>query len=196
MALIRLPWQNGQPEPVPRHIPGTPIHQIVSLIPVTNGRRNDLDRALADVRRATAEGPSSLRDLPQVHMIRIEVIDTLPVGGRRPRQIALDVPIVLFGATFEGNTSRLARSLIDAAPDPCDAIFGCCLNYPGKDRVKLGAWFRAYEITPNLPFSARTASRQRIEQSFTRTDNLRRFMTSASSLEPAQLKAAFLQGFS
>ena len=72
-----------------------------------------------------------------------------------------------------------------------DAIFGCCASYPGTDRTKLGAWFRDYEITPNLRFAARSASRREIEQAFDRTERLRVLMTTSASLAPAELRAAF-----
>jgi hypothetical protein len=197
MALTRLPWQNGEPEPVPRHIPGTPIHHVTSLIPIATGRRNDLDTALSALEeRTTTDGVSPVAAMPQVHMLRIQVLDTIPAGGRRPRRVALDIPILLFGVSFEGNTGHLARSLIDTVPDLCDTIFGCCAGYPGKERLELAAWFRRFEVKPNLPYSAGFSSRREIERALDRTDRLRRFMPTASSRSAAELKAGFMQEFS
>jgi hypothetical protein len=197
MALTRLPWQNGEPEPVPRHIPGTPIHHVTSLIPIATGRRNDLAATLSALEeRTTVTGVSPFNALPQVHMLRIQVLDTIPAGGRRPRRVALDIPILLFGVSFEGNTGHLARSMIGTVPDLCDAIFGCCTGYPGRDRVELAAWFRQFEVRPNLPYSAGFSSRREIENALDHTDRLRRFMPGASSCSAAELKAAFLKEFS
>ena len=195
MALTRLPWQKGEPEPVPRHIPGTPIHHVTSLIPIT--RRNDLDTALTALEdRTISDGVSPFAAMPQVHMLRIQTLDTIPAGGRRPRRVVLDISILLFGVSFEGNTGHLARSLIDTVPDLCDTIFGCCAGYPGKDRVQLAAWFRQFEVKPNLPYSAGFSSRREIENALDRTNRLRRFMPRASSHSAAELKAAFLEEFS
>lgn len=197
MALTRLPWQNGEPEPVPRHIPGTPIHHVTALVPVVPGRRNDLAAALAAIEhRAATDGVSPFNRLSQVHMIRIEVIDTLPVGGRHPRRLALDVPTLLFGVSFEGNTGHLARSLIDGVPELCDAVFGCCTGYPGTDRVALAAWFRSHEVAPNLPYAAGYSSRREIELALERTDRLRRFMPTAASQSATDRRTAFMREFS
>jgi hypothetical protein len=197
MALTRLPWQNGEPEPVPRHIPGTPIHHVTSLIPLVPGRRSDLDAAFATIEdRMAADGVSPFEPLPQVHMIRLQVLDTIPVGSRRPRRLALEVPILLFGASFEGNTGRLARSLIDTVPDLCDLVFGCCAGYPGTDRLELAAWIRRHEIAPNLPFAATQSSRQQIEHAHARTEQLRQFMPQAAHMSAGDLRAAFMREFS
>jgi hypothetical protein len=195
--LTRLPWQNGEPEPVPRHIPGTPIHQITALIPVAAGRRNDLAAAFAAIEtQAATDGVSPFNRLAQVHMIRIEVLDTIPAGSRRPRRLALAVPTLLLGATFEGNTGHLARSLIDTVPDLCDAVFGCCEEYPGTDRVELAAWFRRYDVRPNLPYASGFSSRREVDSALARAEKLRRFMPTTRTSSAADLKATFMREFS
>lgn len=197
MALIRLPWQDGKGvEPLPRHLPGEPIHQITVVVPIAPGKRNDLADACAAVdATTTTEGASPFDRLAQVHMIRIEILDTLPVGARRPRSVALDVPMVIFGASFEGNIGHLARSMITTAPTQCDAVFGCCVDYPGLDPLGLAAWFRRFEVAPNLAFSAGFWSRSDIEQALDHSDRLRRFMPQAAALSAADLRAAFLKEF-
>ena len=103
--------------------------------------------------------------------------------------------MVIFGASFEGNIGHLARSMITTAPTQCDAVFGCCVDYPGLDPLGLAAWFRRFEVVPNLAFSAGLWSRGDIEQALNHSDRLRRFMPQAAALSAADLRAAFLKEF-
>ncbi len=163
------------------------------IVPVAPGRRLDLATACAGI---GADGSvSPFAGLPQVHMARIEILDTLPAGGREPLQIALDPALLLFGLSFEGNLPHLARTMRDTMAPTCDAVFGCCAGYPGVAEPGFGAWLAAHEVPSQLPFAARTNGRREIEIALDRQARFRAFLPKASKLSPAELRAAFVEEF-
>lgn len=192
MALIQLPWASGH-APIGRPIGEQTPSQFTAITPVLTARRTDLTAAFE---KLESSGRSPFADVPGVHMARFEVLDSIPVGGIRPVTQQRDPATLLFGVSHDGTLPDLITRICQTMAATCDAVWGCCADYPGSDRAeRLTRWFQNHAVEAQLAFRTHDASREQIVSALDRRERLRAFAARPKGEDPSELLAAFRAEF-
>lgn len=189
MDLIQLPWADGGVAPIGLPIGEQTPSQFTAITPVLTARRADLASALNELEGGDA---SPFADVPGVHMARFEVLDSIPVGGVRPVMQQRDPAALLFGVSYDGTLPDLVTRICQTMTAACDAVWGCCADYPGSGRAEqLTAWLQRHAVEAQLAFRTHDASREQIVSAIDRRRRLKDFAARARGDSPSELLEAF-----
>jgi hypothetical protein len=179
---------------VSRNVSGQ-AYALTVLTPILDGHVAELTAHLD----ALPEGDASpLARVPGTHLGRWVVIDDVKYQGHGQRhRDALGASRLLFTSNFDGELEPYLERLRTGLGEDADAIWGHCRGYPGhQDRAGFARWLRAHELEAALFFAAYGG--HTVEQVHSNLDTRTRlieFALEAQGLEPAELKARFLERF-
>jgi hypothetical protein len=179
---------------VSRNVSGQ-AYALTVLTPILDGHVQELTEHLDGL----PEGAGSpLARVPGTHLARWVVIDQLKYQGHGQRhRDRLDAPRLLFTSNFDGALEPYLDALRTGLGQDADAVWGHCRGYPGhQDRAGFARWMRAHEIEAALFFAAYgTHTVEQVHSDLDRRTSLIEFALEAQGLEPADLKARFLERF-
>jgi hypothetical protein len=179
---------------VSRNVSGQ-AYALTVLTPILDGHVRELTEHLD----ALPEGDASpFARVPGTHLARWVVIDDVKYQGHGQRhRDKLGASRLLFTSNFDGALDAYLETLRTGLGEDADAVWGHCRGYPGHaDRSGFASWLRAHEIEAALFFAAYGA--QTVEQVHANLEQRARlieFALDAQGLEPADLKARFMERF-
>jgi hypothetical protein len=163
------------------------------LTAIRDGHESRLARYLNDL----GSGPASpLSAVPATHFARWVVLGDVVYQGSGSRE-HLNCGQLLFTANFDGDLTAYLESLRVGLGESADAIWGHCHGYPGSDDAAgFASYLQGHSVKSSLFFAAygdRTVTD--VTQSLATRRDLIDFAVRAQGLAPADLQAAFAEGF-
>jgi hypothetical protein len=179
---------------VSRNVSGQ-AYALTVLTPILDGHLEELSAHLDALPGGDA---SPLARVPGTHLARWVVIDQVKYQGHGQRhRDSLDAPRLLFTSNLDGDVDAYLERLRTALGDDADAVWGHCRGYPGhRDRAGFARWLRAHELESALFFAAYGGHTvEQVHADLDKRSRLIAFALEAQGLEPADLKARFLERF-
>jgi len=169
-------------------------YALTVLTPIEHGR----EQALAAHLDALGDGDASpLARVPGTHLARWVVIGQVKHQRGQRRADALKAPRLLFTSNFDGPLNPYLEALRTGLAGDADAVWGNCTGYPGhQDAAGFSAWICHHQIEAALFFGAygeQTVGE--VHRNVARRTELIDFALDTRGLEPAALKAQFLERF-
>jgi hypothetical protein len=170
-------------------------YALTVITPIRDGHVQALTEHLDSLPEGDA---SPLARVPGTHLARWVVIDQVKYQGHGQRhRDALKASRLLFTSNFDGKLDPYLEALRTGLGEHADAVWSHCVGYPGHEqREAFAGWLRAHEIEAALFFAAYGG--HTVEQVHSNLDTRARlieFALEAQGLEPADLKARFLERF-
>ena len=166
------------------------VRHATVLTPIAPGQRRELGARLARIEDAT----SPFAAIAEIHVARFAILDSLPTTRRDPPVAPLDPPYLLFGASFDMPFDVLVRRMQTAMPDACDAVWGCCRNYPGSESADdLVHYLTAHRVPSDLVFATFTAPVAEIRRAIRLRSDIAVLMARSESPGSAELREALRQ---
>ena len=161
---------------------------LAALLPVLNGKKEDLARALDAMPAGHA---SPFARIGSTHFARLLLVEGFPDrnGGR-----LADMPACLFfGAEFDIPVAGYLEALCSLMPDEADAVFGTCVDYPGASAPPLvREWMLHHRVKPGFSILGNPqASVRQVVDALRLRQQLIGFAVEARGLPPAALKEAW-----
>ncbi len=171
-----------------------PHAYLTALSPIEH-RPHDPDRRLAGVRAAIAahtQYESALRECPTVHMLRLQVIETLKPAMGDTNGVHLRSAWLLCVAELDAGVDDFLDALYRTDPDFVHATWGRCTGYPPyRGAVFLRRYIARCRVGGELPYAAFDASVRDVRIAIERKERLGAFAAAAQGLDPDALQAAF-----
>jgi len=177
---------------VSRNVSGQ-AYALTVLTPILDGHAAELTAHLD----ALPEGAASpLARVPGTHLGRWVVIDDVKFQGHGQRhRDKLSAARLLFTSNFDGELDPYLEKLQAGLGEDADAVWGHCRGYPGRG-PGFGPWMKAHQIEAALFFAAYGGQTvEQVEANLDRRTRLIEFALEAQGLEPADLKARFVERF-
>jgi hypothetical protein len=177
---------------VSRNVSGQ-AYALTVLTPILDGHAAELTAHLD----ALPEGQGSpLARVAGTHLGRWVVIDELKHQGHGQRhRDHLKASRLLFTSNFDGALDPYLEKLQTQLGEDADAVWGHCRGYPGRGPGFAG-WIKAHEIEAALFFAAYGSHTvEQVHANLEKRARLIEFALGAQGLEPAELKARFLERF-
>jgi hypothetical protein len=177
---------------VSRNVSGQ-AYALTVLTPILDGHATELTAHL----EALPEGSESpLARVPGTHLGRWVVIDDVKYQGHGQRhRDRLQAARLLFTSNFDGALDDYLDKLQTGLGEDADAVWGHCRDYPGRG-PGFAPWLKAHQLDAALFFAAygdRTLEQVRAD--LEQRTRLIEFALEAQGLEPADLKARFMERF-
>ena len=103
------------------------------LTPIITGREADLQKYLEALPTGTA---SPLEKTCSTHLARWVIIPQLVYEGPPQKHDRLQSQYLLFESSFDGaDLDAYLEMLCRQIPDTLDAVWGCCVGYPGMSDI-------------------------------------------------------------
>jgi hypothetical protein len=170
-------------------------YALTVLAPILDGRA----RPLAEHLDRLDEGPDSpLGRVPGTHLARWVVLEDVKYqGAGQRRRDHFAAPRLLFASNFDGSLGPYLEALRTGLGADADAVWGHCRGYPGhRDATGFAGWMRAHQVGSSLFFAAYgTQTVADVHANLRARSALIEFALAARGLEPAALKARFLERF-
>jgi hypothetical protein len=160
------------------------------LTPIAPGAEPDLRTYLEGLRA----GPSPLARLPGTHFGRwVIVSDLVAEDEREPDHLA--GPYLLFTASFDGPQDHYLDALCDELAAEAQEIWGRCAGAPQPAAgAPLKAYLRAHHHQTGFFVAAYPqATVAQVRAALAQRDDAIAFARDAQGMDPAQLRAAFLE---
>jgi hypothetical protein len=179
---------------VSRNVSGQ-AYALTVLTPILDGHAQQLTAHLD----ALPEGDASpLARVGRTHLARWVVIDQVKYQGHGQRhRDALGASRLLFTSNLDGDLDSYLEALRTGLGEDADAVWGHCAGYPGhRDAAGFARWLKAHEIEAALFFAAYGGhSVEKVHSDLEQRSALIEFALESQGLEPADLKARFLERF-
>jgi hypothetical protein len=179
---------------VSRNVSGQ-AYALTVLTPILDGHAQELTAHLD----ALPEGDDSpLARVGRTHLARWVVIDQVKYQGHGQRhRDSLRNSRLLFTSNLDGDLDSYLEALRTGLGEDADAVWGHCVGYPGhRDAAGFARWLKAHEIEAALFFAAYGARTvEQVHDDLAKRARLIEFALGAQGLEPADLKARFLEAF-
>jgi hypothetical protein len=161
---------------------------LAALLPVRDGRKAELRRALAAL---SAQRPSPFARITSTHFARLVLVEKFP--GRNGDPLS-DMPACLFfAAEFDIAVAGYVEALGALLPAEAEAVFGPCEGYPGVNAPPLFAdWLERHRVRAG--FSLHGNPEARVGQVVHALGLRRRiidFALETRGMDPGPLKAAW-----
>ena len=160
------------------------------LTPIEPGAQDDLRRYLEGLR---ANG-SPLARLPRTHFGRWVIVgDFVSDGERKPDHLA--TPYLLFTACFDGALDSYLDELCQELAAEAPAIWGRCAGAPQPAAgAALKAYLHAHQAKTGFFVAAYPqATVAQVRAALEQRERVIAFARSAQGMDPAQLRAAFVE---
>lgn len=171
-----------------------PHTYLTALSPIEH-RADDPDRRLAGVRAALAaqsQYESALCNCPTVHMLRLQVIETLKPAMGDTGGVHLRSAWLLCVAELDGCVDDFVDALYRSDADFVHATWGRCTGYPPyRGAVFLRRYLARCRFGGELPYAAFAATVGQTRIAIERKEQLGAFVAAAQGLDPGALHAAF-----
>ena len=161
---------------------------LAALLPVLDGRKEELSRALEALPGGRV---SPFARLGSTHFARLVLVDGFPDrnGGRLD-----DMPACLFfAAEFDIPVAGYLEALCSLMPQEAEAVFGTCAGYPGASVPPLvREWMLRHRIRPGFSILGNPhASVRQVVDALRLREQIIGFAVETRALAPAALKGAW-----
>ena len=161
---------------------------------VVRGREADLNATLA----ALPDGADSpLSALPGTHFAHFVIMPGLLARSGTASSEEAETTHLLFSACFDGELEPYLWAICECMPEAADWIWGACDRYPGSaDWNEFADWALANQVHTNAFAGGYLhASLETVGEALRLRVWLRGFALRARGMEPAELQAAFREGY-
>lgn len=169
-------------------------YALTVLTPIVPGREIELRTHLEGL----ASGPGSpLAQTDKTHVARWVIIDQLVYQGKPQKPDRLQSQYLLFESSFDGGElDPYLDDLCRCIPAELDAVWGCCVGYPGADPEKFKAYIRHNQIDAAFFVAAYPeATVSDVRESLAFRDRFIDFAIEAQGLDARALYDAFHSAF-
>lgn len=164
------------------------------LTPIIPGREDGLKRYLESLPYGAG---SPLEKTGVTHLSRWVIIPQLIYEGAPQKWDTLGCQYLLFESSFDGDLRAYLNLLCRTIPMEADAIWGCCVGYPGvKDAAAFDAYMRHNQIDCTLFVAAYPdATVAAVRESLAFRESFINFVIAGQKLKATALQQAFWATF-
>lgn len=172
-------------------------HTYLTALSPIEYRCGDPDGVLAGVRetlRTHEQEKSPFRHCPMVHMVRLQVIDTLRPAMGAQDAVPLQSSYLLLAAELDGSADDFLDRLYEVAPGFVAALWGRCIGYPPyAGPVFLRRYIARCRIEGELPYAAFDVGVGPTLEALALKEEFGQWLADAPALDAAGLQQRWLQ---